>query len=762
LQRQLELAALDESLRGIKSQIFAAQDAAAAAQDAAQAEEARNRALADAAQLAEQAASAERELSRQRRSLEADILELTGNSIGAVSLRRQLELEQMDASLRPLQERVYALQDEQAAAQAAAEAQAEAARIQEQAAQEAIRLAQEAAQQAERVASERYGLETRLLELQGNTLALRQRELAGLDATNRAILAQIFALQDAATTAQAVAENMAAAVRASADQAERAAQEAQRIANERIGLEGRLLEAQGQTAEIRRRELEALNPANRSLLQRLFQIEDETARIEARNRAQEEAAAAAARRNSLEIRYLEAIGDSAGALAMRRAEELAATDASDRALLQMIFAAEDAAGAVGGVTDAFDALREAAGLQIRLLEAQGREEEALALRREQEMAATAEVNRDLLQQVFAAEDAARARAEADRLAEDAARAAADAQAELARAQEEAARAAEEAARLLAEIARERTDLTIRLLELEGRAAEATAMRRQLEIEATDPSNRALLQQIFALEDAAAAQAEYAEAVERQNAAVADARNALSGAYEREADALRNTVDQFREFGASLREFRAGLFAADAGTAASYRQLQVDFLRTSALAATGDTAALGQLQGAGSAFLEASMSQASTQAQYLRDVAFVARAVDDAIAATDDAVDYAQEQLAALEQLVSGYVELNDNVLTVAQAIRDLEAAMTGQAVPVPVIPASTAAQQMAAQSEAVAASSADLRTEIAALRDDLNAQMTAVARNTRETSDVLKRADGGDFVRIGNDRDTPVFTDELP
>lgn len=773
LQRQLELAALDESLRGLKSQIFAAQDAAAAADAAAQAEQERNRVLAEAAQLAEQAASAERELSRQRRSLEADILELTGNSIGAVALRRQLELEQMDASLRPLQERVFALQDEQAAAQAAAEAQAEAARIAEQAAADAIRAAQDAAQEIARIAGERSGLEIRLLEATGDAAgalaASRALELAGIDESNRAILAQIFAAEDAARAAQALADAQAEAARAQEDAAreairiaEEAAQQAERIANERIGLEGRLLEAQGQTAEIRRRELEALEPSNRVLLERLFQIEDETARIEARNRAQEEAAAAAARRNSLEIRYLEAIGDSAGALAMRRAEELAATDASDRALLQMIFAAEDAAAAVGGVTDSFDALREAAGLQIRLLEAQGREEEALALRRQQEMAATAEVNRALLGQVFAAEDAARARAEADRLAEEAARAAADAQAELARAQQEAARAAEEAARILAEIARERTDLTIRLYELEGRNAEALAMRRQLELDATDVSNRALLQQIFALEDAAIAQAEYAEALERQTALIEEARNNLSGAYEREADALRNTADQFREFGASLREFRAGLFAADAGTQASYRQLQVDFLRTSALASTGDATALGQLQGSGSAFLEASRAQASTQAQYLRDVAFVARAVDDAIAASDEAVNYAEEQLTALQELVSGYIELNENVLTVAQAIRDLEAALTGETVALPNAPVGSVGQQMAEQSEAIATSNADLRTEITALRADLNAALLTVARNTRESADVLKRADGGDFLRVGSDPDTPVYTSAAP
>lgn len=61
-------------------------------------------------------------IERQRGGLEAQLLDLQGDAAGAVALRRKLELEQMDESLRPLQERIYALQDEQAASDAAAKA----------------------------------------------------------------------------------------------------------------------------------------------------------------------------------------------------------------------------------------------------------------------------------------------------------------------------------------------------------------------------------------------------------------------------------------------------------------------------------------------------------------------------------------------------------------------------------------------------------------------------------------------------------------
>lgn len=54
-----------------------------------------------------------------------------------------------------------------------------------------------AAQAANQEAQERYNLETKLLQLLGNTARLRERELAGLSASNRALQLRIWALEDA-------------------------------------------------------------------------------------------------------------------------------------------------------------------------------------------------------------------------------------------------------------------------------------------------------------------------------------------------------------------------------------------------------------------------------------------------------------------------------------------------------------------------------------------------------------------------------------
>ena len=101
---------------------------------------------------------------------------------------REREVATLDQSNQALQRQIWALEDATAAANAAAQA-------------------------AAAVASERYSLETRLLQLQGDTAALRERELAALDPSNQALQLQIWALED-----QAAANERAAAAAAEAAQ----------------------------------------------------------------------------------------------------------------------------------------------------------------------------------------------------------------------------------------------------------------------------------------------------------------------------------------------------------------------------------------------------------------------------------------------------------------------------------------------------------------------------------------------------------------
>jgi hypothetical protein len=167
-------------------------------------------------------------------------------------------------------------------------AAAEQARIAEQAAADIIAAENALAAERERIAGERYGLETQLLQLQGDTAALRERELASIDPSNQALQQYIWSIEDS----QAAAEQAAAAEQTLA--AERA-----QIAQEAYGLQTRILQLQGDTAALRARELEQLAEENRPLQEKIWGLEAaqaaaaaaEQARAE-QQRAAEQAAAA--------------------------------------------------------------------------------------------------------------------------------------------------------------------------------------------------------------------------------------------------------------------------------------------------------------------------------------------------------------------------------------------------------------------------------------------------------------------------------------
>jgi hypothetical protein len=144
----------------------------------------------------------------------------------------------------------------------------------------------------------------------------------------------------------------------------RAAEEAARVAEERAGLDLRLLQLTGSateyTAEVRRRELEGLDESNRALQERIWALEDEAALTKATT--------------DLNIRLAELEGRSEDALRMRREMEIEATDESLRELLMRIYALEDEARALKAIqdaaNDAYQALERAVNEEKRLVNEQ--------------------------------------------------------------------------------------------------------------------------------------------------------------------------------------------------------------------------------------------------------------------------------------------------------------------------------------------------------------------------------------------------------
>ena len=80
--------------------------------------------------------------------------------------------------------------------------QQEAQRLAQQAAQEAQRAADEEARRQQGIMNERLGLTKQLLQLEGNTVLLRQIELEALDPSNRALQQRIWAIEDETAAAE--------------------------------------------------------------------------------------------------------------------------------------------------------------------------------------------------------------------------------------------------------------------------------------------------------------------------------------------------------------------------------------------------------------------------------------------------------------------------------------------------------------------------------------------------------------------------------
>ncbi|RAK68826.1 phage tail length tape measure family protein [Phenylobacterium kunshanense] len=169
-------------------------------------------------------------------------------------------------------------------------------------------------------------------------------------------------------------------------------------------------------------------------------------------------------------------------------------------------------------------------------------------------------------------------------------------------------------------------------------------------------------------------------IEAATGATESARSALVEAYNREADALRETIDRFTELADSMKDFKAELTTgslAGLNPFAQYRASAQAFTSArNALAANpGDAAAYGALQTASRQFLEASKAIAPNSAMYDRDLAAVRAATEQAETYARAQVGTAEAQLAQLTATVGQLAQLNAGVVTVAQAIANLQNAL---------------------------------------------------------------------------------------
>lgn len=260
-----------------------------------------------------------------------------------------------------------------------------------------------------------------------------------------------------------------------------------------------------------------------------------------------------------------------------------------------------------------------------------------------------------------------------------------------------------------------------------------------------------------------------------------ARGQLTDAYNREAEAISNTLERFKSLTASLENFRMSLAEQLMTAEEIYNAARVRFDEISAAAIKGNEDAIAQLVGVSQKYLDAA-ANFLTPEEYNREIENVMKAVDLAIVQSKSLEVYAQEQLDALNASVEGLITLDQSVLSVADAIKNLQGVMTdianrpivinvgsgggggsfteGEAQPFanggmhsgglrmvgengPEIEATGASRiYNANQTADILSGGLTTANQISALRDEMRASLYAIAKNTGRTANQLVRWDG--------------------
>jgi phage-related minor tail protein len=198
----------------------------------------------------------------------------------------------------------------------------------------------------------------------------------------------------------------------------------------------------------------------------------------------------------------------------------------------------------------------------------------------------------------------------------------------------------------------------------GQAQKGLEEQRRQELQGLDDATAAIKKQTYAWQD-------YNTAISAANDNVSTAASALSDI----ANAAKSASD-------NLADLLQSLLTGDAAMNDPARQFALTKSQLAGInsrVTTGDTSALGDVQGGVQAFLDAAKAFAPDKASYDRDLAFARQSATAAKAQADSQVSIAQQQLDVANAQVGGLQTVNQSVLTVAQAVANLQAALTAQA-----------------------------------------------------------------------------------
>lgn len=342
----------------------------------------------------------------------------------------------------------------------------------------------------------------------------------------------------------------------------------------------------------------------------------------------------------------------------------AGASAADYAKLEELYAIKQAKAI-------FEANRPRRELEIQLMEAQGRSVEALAASRQLELEAMDASLRSLKSMIYAEQDLAAAR-EAEQSAISDLRAAVDMlNSNVAEAEANLAEA------LRAQRERQMESYRAQIADLDVIIA-----KRQ---EAQDALRRAYDAEIARIDDE----------ISKRNSNI----QSLQDAYSSQANIMQGTIDQFRDFASSLREFASTIIPMNGTGAQSLEGLRRRFADVTKAALGGDKTAMGEVVGVGGQLRESIMANATDRTSMLRQLYALQAQTNTVVSGAEDQVTIAEKQLAeaklqsdhlvgienkaiaqleaqkaATTALVGQFIQLTEATLSVDEAIRQLQTA----------------------------------------------------------------------------------------
>lgn len=210
------------------------------------------------------------------------------------------------------------------------------------------------------------------------------------------------------------------------------------------------------------------------------------------------------------------------------------------------------------------------------------------------------------------------------------------------------------------------------------------------LDLTDPASQKLFASLMDIAPAFKDAADYAtkladgtvtltKAQQKALDAVTKAKSQLQDSYNTESSALQGTIDKTKTFINTLKNYQDSLkLGADSPLTnmQKYAEARKQFDATAAAANGGDQAAKDKFTSASSALLAASKVVNASGDAYTSDFNMVQNAIDTLMGSSTTQVDVAQASLDALNASVAGLMDINKSVMSVTDAIKALQSAIT--------------------------------------------------------------------------------------